>query len=60
MGRIVRMETAKLKKKDVIICNDVCDDNNNTIIVFTEIVYRGSEIQDVNFTITQYERNRKF
>ena len=53
------MKSAKLEN-NIILWNAVCEDNDNAKVLFAEVVHRGLEIPDVNFTISQYDRNRKF
>ena len=59
MCRIVKLEAAKLEN-NIIIWNAVCEDIDNAKALFTEVVRHGLELPEVNFTISQYDRNRKF
>ena len=59
MCRIVKLEAAKLEN-NIIIWNAVCDDIDNTKALFSEVVRHRLELPEVNFTISQYDRNRKF
>ena len=56
---IVKLEAAKLEN-NVIIWNAVCEDIDNVKALFTEAVRHGLELAEVNLTISQYDRNRKF
>ena len=59
MCQIVKLEAAKLEN-NVIIWNAVCEDIDNAKALFTEVVRHGLELTEVNFTVSHYDRNRKF
>ena len=59
MCQIVKLKAAKYEN-NMIIWNAVCEDIDNAKALFTENVRHGLELSEVNFTISQYDRNRKF
>ena len=56
---IVKLEATTLEN-NVIVWNTVCEDIDNVKALLIEAVCHGLELPEVNFTISKYERNRKF
>ena len=54
----MKLQAPKLEN-NIIIWNAVCEDIDNDKALFTEVVRHGLELPEVNFTISQHDRNRK-